>query len=91
MQSFQFVWELILDEYAAFRSAKVRAALSIEGVVEGLMYNSYSWPHVYTDAYHARDMMKMSLSKALGSIERVNPNDHLIFVELVGEFEEVPV
>ena len=55
------------------------------------MYNTDSGPHVYTDAYHARDMMKMTFSKTFGSIERVNPNDHLIFIELVWEFEEVPV
>ena len=91
MQSLQLVGELIFQEYATLRSAKVCPTLSVERVIEGLMYNSYSWPHIHAHANHTSDVMKMSLSEALGAIERINPNHHLIFVELIREFEEVPV
>jgi hypothetical protein len=91
MQSFQLVGELVFQEYATLRSAKVCSTLSVERVIEGLMYYTYSWPHVHTHSNHTSDVMKMSLSKALGAIERINPYHHLIFVELIREFEEVPV
>lgn len=91
MQSLQLVGELVFQEYATLRSAKVCTTLSVERVIEGLMYNTYSWPHVHAHSDHTSDVMKMSLSKALSTIERINPNHHLIFVELIREFEEVPV
>ena len=91
MQSLQLVGELVFQENAALWSAKVCATLSVERVIEGLMYNTYSWPHVHAHSNHTSDVMKMSLSKALGAIERINPYHHLIFVELIRELEEVPV
>lgn len=55
------------------------------------MYNADSRPHVHAHSYHTGDVMKVSLSEAFRAIERINPNHHLIFVELIREFEEVPV
>ena len=87
----QFVWELVFQENPTFRSSKIRATLAVERVVEWLMYNTYSWPHVNADTDHTSDMMKVTLGEALGSIKWINPDDHLILVELIGEFEKVPV
>ena len=91
MESFQFVWELIFQEYATFRCTKIGATLPIEGVVEGFVYYTNSWPHIYTHTYHTSNMMKMTFGEALSTIEGIYPNDHLIFIELVWEFKKVPV
>lgn len=91
MKSFQFVRKLIFQENAALWSPEIGATLSIEGVVEGLVYNTNSRPHVYTHTYHTSDMMKMTFCEALGTIKRVDPNDHLFLIEFVWKFKEVPV
>jgi hypothetical protein len=35
--------------------------------------------------------MQMTLCETLGSIQRINPDDHLLLVEFVWEFKEIPV
>jgi hypothetical protein len=91
VQSFQLVRKFVFQKYAALRSAKVCTTLPVQRVVEGLVYNTNSGPHVYANSNHTSDVMKVTLSKAFGPVEWVNPDDHLILVELIRKLKEVPV
>jgi hypothetical protein len=35
--------------------------------------------------------MEMTLREALSTVQRVNPDDHFFFVELVWKFEKIPI
>lgn len=60
-------------------------------IVERLVNDSDSRPLVEGYSDHACDVVKMPLSESFGPVQGINPNDHVILVELVREFIEVPV
>ena len=42
------------------------------------------------EAYHAGDVIEMSLDETLSAVEWVYPNNHVLFVYLIGKIKEVP-
>ena len=91
LQSHELLRELVLDEDATLWRAEVGAALSQRLAVEGLMNDADSWSTIDSNSDHACDVIQMALGEALGAIERVNPDDHLLLEELVGELIVVVV
>lgn len=59
-------------------------------VVERFMDDASAGPPVYGQPYHTCDMVQVALDEALSAIEGINPNDHVLLIDFVGEFEEVP-
>lgn len=47
------------------------------------MNDSYARPTFDAHTDHARDVVQVSLSEALCSVERVYPYNHVIFLELI--------
>lgn len=63
----------------------------IELVVVRFVYYTDPRAHIHRDTDHTSDMMEVTLSEALSPVQGVNPDDHLLFVEFVWKFEEIPV
>lgn len=55
------------------------------------MNYSNSGSHIDTHSNHTRDMVQVAFSKALCSIQRVDPNNHFFLVKLIRKLEEVPI
>ena len=54
------------------------------------MNDASAGPPVYGQPYHTGYMVQMTLNEPLGAVKRVNPNDHILLIYLVREFEKVP-
>ncbi len=63
----------------------------IEFIIKRFVYYANPWAHIHSHANHACDVVNMPLSEALSSIEWVYPDNHIIFVNLIREFIEIPV
>ena len=59
-------------------------------VVERFMDDASAGPPVDGQPYHTGDMVQVALDEPLSAVERINPNDHVLLINFVGEFEEVP-
>jgi hypothetical protein len=55
------------------------------------MNDSNSWSHIHCNTYHTCNMMQMAFSKAFGSVQWINPDDHVFFIELIWKLIEVPI
>jgi len=75
----KFIRELIFNEHTTLRCSKISSTESVLLVVEWFVDDSYSRSLANGDSYHTCYMMSITLSKALSSIKRINPDDHIIF------------
>mmetsp|Transcript_39638 Transcript_39638/g.51945 ORF Transcript_39638/g.51945 Transcript_39638/m.51945 type:complete len:333 (-) Transcript_39638:8-1006(-) len=91
LQAPQLLWELVLNKNAALGGAKVCSALSELLSVERFVNNADSGASVDRDTDHTRNVVQVALCEALGAVERVDPDDHLFFEELIGKLVVVVV
>lgn len=91
LEPFEFVRELIFNEDTALWRTEVGSTLMVMLIVERLVDDPNPRSLIHAHSYHARDVMKMAFSETFGTVQRVNPYDHLIFEELVWELIEIPI
>ena len=91
LKTAQLPWELVFDKYTALWRTEVSTTLSKLLAVERLVDYTDAWSAIYRNTNHARHVVQVALCEAFGSIKGINPDDHLIFEELIGELIVVVV
>lgn len=91
LQTPQLLRELVFDKNSALWRTKIRSTLAQLLTVEGLMNNTDARTSIDRNSNHARNVIQMTLGEAFGSVKWVNPDDHLLFEEFVGELIVVVV
>jgi hypothetical protein len=59
-------------------------------VVEWLVDNTSSRPSIDSEPNHTGDVVQMAFDESLGTIEGVNPNDHVLLINFIGKFKKIP-
>jgi hypothetical protein len=88
---FEIARELVLHEDSALRGTEVGAALLETLLVEGFVDDTDSWTTANRNANECSDMVQVTFGEASGSIERINPDNHLIFKKLIRKFIVVEI
>lgn len=89
LQKLEFVGELVLNENAALGGSEVGPSLSECLLVEELVDDADAGSAFNGYANHTRHVVQVSLCEAFGAIERVDPDDQVVLVELIWELKLV--
>lgn len=90
LQSFQFIWKPIFYKYSTFWCSKISPLHRYILVVKGFMNNSSPRSLINSQANHTCNMIEMSLHESLSSIKWINPYHHILLIEFIWKFKEIP-
>jgi hypothetical protein len=89
LKTLHLVRELVLNENSTFRCTEISAPLSQCLLVKQLMDNPDSWAAFNRNTDHAGDVVQVTLGEALGTIQWVDPDHHIVFVKFIRKFQLV--
>ncbi len=91
LQTAQLFWELVFDKYATLWRAEVGPPLTKLLAIKGFMNDANARSAVDSNSNHTGDMVQMTFSETFCAIKWINPDNHILFKELIRELVVIVV
>ncbi len=87
MESLHLIGELVFNENATLWRSEICTTLSEGLLVKQLMNDTDARSPFNRDSDHTGDVVEVALREAFRAVQRIDPDYHVVFVELVWELQ----